>query len=80
MVRHETPRSNADTIPNKLILEQREHPIAIFIVFKDADAAITACDYMVIACNETTLPVLGISLSHHKPTGQHLIGADDPIC
>ena len=50
VVRHETPRSNADTIPNKLILEQREHPIAIFIVFEDADAAITACDYMVIAC------------------------------
>ena len=49
MVRHETPRSNADTIPNKFILEQREHPIAIFIVFKDADAAITTRDNVVIA-------------------------------
>ena len=50
MIRHETPSGNANTVADKFILEQRKHPIAIFIVFEDADATITACDYVVIAC------------------------------
>ena len=50
MIRHETPCGNANAITDKFILEQCKHPIAIFIIFEDADAAITACDYMVIAC------------------------------
>lgn len=49
VIRHETPRRNTDAIADKLILEQREHPIAIFIVFEDADAAITTRDNVVIA-------------------------------
>lgn len=49
VIRHETSRRNTDAIADKLILEQREHPIAIFIVFEDADAAITTRDNVVIA-------------------------------
>ena len=49
VIRHETPRRNTNAIADKLTLEQREHPIAIFIVFEDADAAITTRDNVVIA-------------------------------
>ena len=49
MIRHEAPRRNADPIADKLVLEQREHPIAIFIVFEDADATVASRNNVVIA-------------------------------
>lgn len=49
VIRHEAPCCNANAITDKLALEQSEHPISIFIVFKDANAAISTRDNMVIA-------------------------------
>ena len=47
VVRHKTPRRNVDTITDKLVFEQCEHPITIFIVFEDANATVSARDYVV---------------------------------
>ena len=49
MVRHKAPRRNANTIADEFALEQREHPISILVVFKDANAAISTRDNVVIA-------------------------------
>ncbi len=49
VIRHEAPRRNANAITDKLVLEQREHPISIFVVFKDANTAISTRDNVVIA-------------------------------
>ena len=49
VIRHEAPSRNANTIADEFILEQREHPISILVVFKDANAAISTRDNVVIA-------------------------------
>lgn len=49
MIRHETPCGNANAITDKFTLEQCKHPIAIFIVFEDANATISTRDNVVIA-------------------------------
>ena len=49
MVRHKTPRRNANAITDELILEQRKHPISIFVVFEDANAAISTRNNVVAA-------------------------------
>ena len=49
VVRHETPRRNVNTISDKLIFKQAEHSISIFIIFEDANAAITARNNVIIA-------------------------------
>ena len=47
VVRHETPRRNVDTISDKLIFKQAEHSVSIFVIFEDANATISARDYVV---------------------------------
>ena len=47
MVRHETPRRNVNTISDKLIFKQAEHSVSIFVIFEDANATVSARDYVV---------------------------------
>lgn len=49
VIRHEAPRRNTNAITDKLALKQREHPISIFVVFKNANATISTRDNVVIA-------------------------------
>ena len=47
VVRHKTPRRNVDTISDKFVFKQGEHSISIFVIFEDANATVSASDYVV---------------------------------